>query len=75
MGNEGCSDSGRRGDLAAQAGAEIVARNTQFAGMRRLPLALVQHMLDRVRRGKCLRAEQQESQQEMGKVLFHDGAV
>ena len=75
MGNEGSSNNRRRGDLAAQASAEIVAGQAQFAGMRRHALALVQHVLDRVRSGKCLRAEQQESQQEMGEVLFHDGAV
>lgn len=75
MGDEGSNNDRRRGDLAAQAGAEIVTGQAQLTGMCRQPLALVQHMLDRVRGGKSLRAEQQESQQEMGEVLFHDGAV
>jgi hypothetical protein len=30
-------------------------------------------VLDRVRCGKSLHAEQQEGQQEMGEMLFHDG--
>ena len=75
MGDEGGSDDHRNGDLAAQAGAQIVTGDAQFADMRRQALALVQRVLDRMRRGKCLRAEQQEGQQEVSEMLFHDGAV
>lgn len=45
---------------------------TQLADMRRQAPAFFQRVLDRMRCGKCLRAEQEGRQQEMAEVFFHD---
>ena len=43
----------------------------KFASVNGNTLALLQRVLDRMRYGKSLRAEQEESQQEVSQVLFH----
>lgn len=60
----------RHSDLAGQTGAQIMRGQTQLARMCGQTLTRIQRMLDRVRCGECLRAEQQDSQQQMGKVFF-----
>lgn len=49
MRNVGGRNDRRGGNLAAEAGAKIVAGDAQLAGMRGQALALVQNVLDRVR--------------------------
>ena len=44
---------------------QIMPGKTKLADMGGQPLAFFQRVLDRMRCGKCLRTEQQESQQEM----------
>ena len=75
MKNVGCRSDRRHGHLAGNAGAEIMAGKTELADMNRKTLAFIQRVLDRVRCGKCLRAEQKEGQQEVGQMLFHSNAV
>jgi len=60
-----------RAQLTDQASAQIMPGDAQHTGMRRYPLALFQHVLDRMRRGNELRTEQEEGQQEVGKVFLH----
>src|SRR5690606_26528387 len=72
MRNPGRGNDERRLSLATEAGAEIVAGKTQLAHMRGQTLALIRRVLERMRCGKGLRAEQQESQQQVGKVFLHD---
>ena len=71
MRNPGGGQDHRCGDLAAERSAQVVTGDAQFTDVRGQPLTLFRRVLDRMRHGKGLRAEQQESQQEVGQGFLH----
>lgn len=61
MRDVGCSDSSRYSLAASDATAQIVSGKAELADMGWQPASLFQRVLNRVRCGKSLRTEQQES--------------